>query len=535
LRAFEELPSSLYFGAGGTGPAESLGRRVLYVGRHRHASFHEFVLAQADAHLWGTPTASRIEIGPADVRPLQAYPRDFPVLLARLPCTEREQMEGATLIPPLSLIQLHSRLAAEAIPVTVVDLAAEAVVQGVTHPDRSPDPETIARFCQDRLCLEARRQRGFSLAGLSVENTSALALAERLSAALEIAPHIVVGGRGVVSAAEVLERCPHVDFAVGGEGDWPLLLLVRALAGGMEPRAIPGLAQRVAGTTVAHPGAWHDLDLVAPPDLTWINRSFYPDTKFPFRGEPVVPYMFVHGCPYRCAFCGDWTGGLMRTRSPARVVSDLDRMRRELGQRNFLFLNTLLNSSPSYLGELLSAMASARLDIQWADSAKPRNLSADTLRELRRLGCVALTWGIDAATPHLCRRMDKGFDLEEASQIIRWSREAGIDNVVNLIAGLPHETDQDIRETIAWLERHRAFVSHVNLMPFQFIENSLLFVHPERYGIVKTADGRGFDEVDGLPWAEKQDQIMRSYNLIDRTTGDLGYCRVTGTGEPTLH
>ncbi|MBP7127075.1 radical SAM protein [Myxococcota bacterium] len=187
----------------------------------------------------------------------------------------------------------------------------------------------------------------------------------------------------------------------------------------------------------------------------------------------------------------------MRMRDPALVIAHLERMVETSECRNFVFLNTLINASPRYLDDLTDRLLEARLPIRWVDSAKPRNLTRDQLQRLRLAGCEVLIWGIDAASRRMNRRMTKGFDLDEATRILQWTHEAGIRSVVNLIAGLPGETDEDVDEALDWMARHRPFVGHLNIMPYRFDSNSRIHLNPGEFGIRITADGRGYSEEGG--------------------------------------
>jgi hypothetical protein len=486
----------------------------------------------ADAFLWEGSANVLLTVGPADLPP--ALPAEvgagFGVLLVRPPGVPVREEHGSLLLPPLSLVHLRSMLHAAGVPTRVVDLAAEANRAGLQDPDHLPDPAALRTFCRERLAerLAEPTAAPLRLVGWSAEHASAAQVAADLSADLPPAVSVVLGGRALGAAfdgVEALGRWPRLDFVVEGEGELPLVALVDALARGREPRAVPGLAVRQAGRVDRAPSAAHDLAAMAPPQLDWVDFRHYPgghrDMQAVFPEGPVAAYLFVRGCPFRCAFCGDYSEGRFTTRPVPAVLADLAGMVERTGVRNYLFLNTLLNPTRRYLAALLDGLERADLGLRFIDSAKPRDLAADDLQRLRAVGCAMLTWGADTGSEQLARRMNKGVTVAEATDVVRRSHAAGIINVVNFIQGMPHETDEDIRQTIDWIRVNRPYVWRVRVAEFDYLRNSPLYRTPERFGIRKRPEGRGFDEVDGRPWQEKQAQMDESFRRVQAVVDEL--------------
>ena len=525
LTPFQTVPEALTDPAVAALEATPAGKTVARLWPTNSLRYEQRV---AEDVLWGA--------SPPDAVYLDSPPEPFPsgtspkVLLAHIPGSNREQLEAAIVLPPDSLVRIYSALKAAGAAVEVRDLASQIVAKAPTDPMSLGD-DGLASRCVELLQGTLSK---VDLLAMSVDGTEGEQVAGKVAQALKDSPPIVLGGRGVSSGASVLERFSNIQFVVEGEGDFPIISLLHSLRKNSPPRGIAGLCHRANGLIEVAPSARHDFDALPTPDLRFADFGRYFDTKAPFRGEPVAPYMFVHGCPFQCAFCGDYSGGRIRARSVPLVISDLKSMSQRDGWRNFLFLNTQLNVTPRYIRHFVEAMEASNLDIRFADSAKPLGLDLPLLKRLRKVGCVSLTWGIDAASPRLARLMNKGFDLDAASQILKDTHDAGILNIVNLIQGLPHENEEDFQYTVQWLEKHRPYVDYVNLMSYQFMHTSLVYRFPERYNLRFRHDVRGFDEVDGHSWEEKRQQIKDSHARMSKICGDLGFGFVTGDGrEPS--
>lgn len=528
LTAFGKVPPSLGHLVIGDNIASSASEEHLHQPGVRPVARAEFDAFHIDAHQWGGGYARFVVEDGALLKTPQVGP-PLRVVLVRVPGFELDERECSTLMPPLSLIQLGSMLAAEGHAHRVADLAAEAQVAGLLTNDGPAARQAAIKFTARRIDELRAELAGVDALAFSSESADGARLAGEIAEFVDSTALTILGGRGIELGDDLLEEFPALDLLVEREGDAAFALLLRQLSQGVRlPRDVPGTCYRTAGGLARLPAAYQDLDVVAPPVLDWIDASLYPDTRQPFEGELAIPYQFVLGCPYHCAFCGDYSAGRMRMRSPARVASDVGRMLEKYDVRNFIFLNTLVNPTPKYLEELLCEFERAPMDIRWVDSAKPRLFQATTLQRMRRAGCVQLIWGIDAASPRLCKLYQKGFDLDDATAQLRLSHEAGISNVVNLIAGLPHESDEDRAEVSKWLKSVQGIVSYVNIMPYRLMGNSLIFRFPERYGIERLHRPlEAYDEIGGLDWKAKLAAANAETERLARLAAELGFARTT--------
>ena len=188
--------------------------------------------------------------------------------------------------------------------------------------------------------------------------------------------------------------------------------------------------------------------------------------------------------------------------------------------------------------DMAAAFVRHKLDIMWSDCAYARNLDRESLQLIRASGACRLVWGLESASPKLQKLINKGIRLDEVAEILQWSHEAGIYNSLEVIAGLPHEADDDIDKTIEFLYRVRPYVDQIYLNPFSMITGSSMHRQPERFGItnvrpVATIFERNpdevyswiqrytFDEVNGLPWKQKVNQIEGSYRRLHQAQLDL--------------
>jgi hypothetical protein len=413
------------------------------------------------------------------------------LLLIRAPNRDPGQ-RGPQLVLPLSIPSLAAFLQGHGAAVRQLDANA------LGH-DLAPDQ---AEELAQRLWREAR-DSSWDLVGWSVDRPEDLPQARRLGQALKahLPAPVVLGGRGVGGAS--LADLAEADFLVAEEGELPLLLLLAHVAcGAPQPDSIPGLQYRTARGPNGNPAVEHALEVRPLPDFGPVaaqHRAAFPGH------EPWFPYTYVQGCPCGCAYCSNFSDRRFQTHTTGRIVNDLNRLHADFGARLVYFLNNLINLRPGFLEGILDAWEARGPRLEWGDSARPTRFDPALFPRLKALGCRYLVWGIDAASPRLQKLMRKHLDLEQALELMRAGHAAGIENRINLIAGLPHETEADLRYGLDLLTRLRPVLTSVLLSRYGYASSSPVFREPERYGLIKRGDG--FDERGGLAWEAKQRQI----------------------------
>lgn len=485
-------------------------------------AWSDYVQCLWDVDRWREHLPGPVYIAGQDYLSLGLDGSDGPtVKLARMPCMNRSPEGDLSTLAPLSILVLAGVLRKHRYKVEVRDLVAE-----VHRTDFVTESERACLWDHHRLlhrlggsedaqvdqlldCIaRSFAPKSSELIGLSCETEEDLTFGVLLSRALKkIADvRVVFGGRVGRDAREVLEQHPEVDWVVVGEGEVPLLLLAASMHGRWQIEKIPNLILRRNGRVVDNPKAIHDLDIFEPPVPDGLDLRLYEDNVL-LPGGPAFPYLFVRDCGFGCAFCGTPAKGQVRVRSPGRVAADLAVLSREHGVRRFYFLNTMINARPGYLEELIREMEGAKLDIEWTDCARPQGIDPGLFSRLRAVGCANLTWGLDAGTDRLQKLMHKGLRIDECERLFEAAHSAGIRNSVNIIAGLPHETEADREEIRALIGRLRPVCKGFQIHAYRFLHTSACWIEAPKFGLQRRAGG--FDEEGGLRWEDKQEAILR--------------------------
>jgi putative oxygen-independent coproporphyrinogen III oxidase len=170
---------------------------------------------------------------------------------------------------------------------------------------------------------------------------------------------------------------------------------------------------------------------------------------------PLGIYIHVPFCAARCGYCDfntyvpDGSRGPREFLAAARLEQRL--ARQELGDRavDTVFFG---GGTPSLLGAdgLLALLEGVADEFGLADGAEvtteanPESVNPAMLAALRRGGFTRVSLGMQSATPHVLRTLDRVHTPGRAVRAAWEAREAGFEHVsLDLIYGTPGETDQD--------------------------------------------------------------------------------------------
>ena len=215
------------------------------------------------------------------------------------------------------------------------------------------------------------------------------------------------------------------------------------------------------------------------------DRRYPPDYEG-FKNLPylapgfVLPYSASSGCYWsRCAFCPERAEGRpFQPIPPGQVLSDLKPLiRRTKAKLVHLTDNAL---SPS----LLKYLAAHPLTVPWYGFVRiSRELTdPDFCRALRHSGCVMLKVGLESGDQAVLESMGKGITLEEASQMLKNLKDAGIAAYVYLLFGTPAENRERAGKTLDYVVVHQEEIDFLNLAIFN------MPVHGPEAEVMETGD-----------------------------------------------
>ena len=353
------------------------------------------------------------------------------------------------------------------------------------------------RAASDRL-LASASWSSYRLIGFSIcygQLTSSLYFLQRIKAA---APDtsVVVGGSACAGemGSSLLRTFPAVDFVVSGEGEQPLLHLVRRLSQPhlpADPEPVPGLLTRHAAPASAL-GQMPDLDHLPVPDFSdYFERlsAMNPEKRF----LPRLPVEMSRGCWWRktsvdrkprgCAFCNlnvQWKG--YRAKSPEKITAEIRSLVETYQVLSLSFMDNLL--PPIRLKDLFQRIAGLGKDLRLFGEIRATTTREDLLA-MADAGMVEVQVGIEALSSRLLKKLNKGTTAIQNLEIMKHCEASGLPRLTsNLITHFPGSDGDDVKETLENLPYALPF-RPLKATPFWLGYGSPVWSDPGAHGIRK--------------------------------------------------
>ena len=157
------------------------------------------------------------------------------------------------------------------------------------------------------------------------------------------------------------------------------------------------------------------------------------------------------GCVARCTFCHRFEKGY-RVRPVLDVIEHIKDLKNNynvgylsIADENFGSNKTLTKQLVKYLGST---------GIKWrAGGVRAYTVDLETLKFWKQNGCEMVIYGMESGSPTMLKVMEKKVTLEQNINALKWAYEADLATVIQLVIGMPGETDKTIQETIDFLKK----------------------------------------------------------------------------------
>ncbi|GHF10605.1 hypothetical protein GCM10017044_00360 [Kordiimonas sediminis] len=267
---------------------------------------------------------------------------------------------------------------------------------------------------------------------------------------------IVAGGPHASSCPEDVLRIVKPDIVVRGEGEVTFVELVKCIEEGRDYSALKGISYLSDGKLITNP---------MRPYVENIDDIPFPARNVVLNADLMSPNDFgllftSRGCPYGCSFCdsrGTWTRKVRRM-SHDRLVEEIWAIKREFGTNFFSFQDDCLVTKQSVAIDMCNKFKEAGLaslpreEFRWWCEIHPNVITQELVRNLKEAGCVAIAIGAESGSQRSLKQVAKGSSLESIRRAAEIIRSEGLSLTMFFIIGFPWETEEDILETLDFME-----------------------------------------------------------------------------------
>lgn len=264
---------------------------------------------------------------------------------------------------------------------------------------------------------------------------------------------IFLGGQLASSFPEAtLNENPDLDFVTIGEAEQTIAEAISSIEKNKDLSEVNGLCIRTKDTLKRTPprALIKDLDRLPPPPWDQIDFTLYKPLPLNYKKLPISSYLSSRGCPYaQCTFCFESgeAAPKYRRHSPERTISDIKTLVEKHKVKEICFWDDIFLINEKWIDRFSELWQQEKLDIPFQAYAYVRTTTRTMLEKVAKLGCWNLFYGLESGNQDLLDNIKKGFNLDQARQVIKWTHELGMDTRCSFVLGLPGETPEKAMKT----------------------------------------------------------------------------------------
>jgi len=243
-------------------------------------------------------------------------------------------------------------------------------------------------------------------------------------------------------------------------------------------------------------GKYHDIDSDYP---QWANvANISRDIAFIRSSQ---------GCPYKCKFC------TFPKASPKFKERSIESIREELkeissiGIRNVAFTDDHFATSQRRVREICKMMLQENFNFDWFAGIRASAINGDNAKLLAETGCKVLCVGLESGDDRILKLMNKQTTTSTNMKCLEILDKHNIVAYGSFLLGFPGETDETVRNTIAWINSSPLKLYKVFL--FYLLPGSIIYDEQLEHDISFFGDG-----YDYCLWKTPTMDALRASELL---------------------
>jgi anaerobic magnesium-protoporphyrin IX monomethyl ester cyclase len=370
---------------------------------------------------------------------------------------------------------------------------------------------------QEEYLVNYFKENNFDMVGISAVVSTAYAYTKYLSNLIKSVNKntIIFVGGNLAASAEILHKKARVDYCIVGDGE----LISRRLVDLIQKKNFSkNDLYKIKGITFLDNDKFifTGYESVIPPDELespdwnilenencldhYIPNNadsfllFSPKYKSAGRTATIIT---SKGCVARCTFCHRFEKGY-RVKPNEKIIEHIKFLKKKYNVRQLDIGDENFGSYKEQSRKLVEEMN--KLGIKWkAAGVRAHTVSLELLKFYKQNGCEVIIYGIESGSKKMLEVMEKKVKLEQNINALKWTYEAGLPTIVQLILAMPGEDDKTIEETIQFLketldfypDNFRRLLSYkISINYAQALPGTPLYEHAREKGFIpKDIDG----------------------------------------------
>ena len=248
----------------------------------------------------------------------------------------------------------------------------------------------------------------------------------------------------------------NVDYIIMGEGEAPILELIKRLNNNESVQGMPSLAyvNEFGQPNISKDRLWiDDLDDHVLPERSKLDLTRYTTGE---TGEKTFNMVTSRGCPFACTFCSapEFYQKRYKGRSPECVVDEMELLINQYGAEVILVEDENLTVEKKRLEAIMDEMIRREIKVKWNAEVglTIAYLDLNLITKMKQTGFIELRLALESGDAEMLKTMKKPLILKKARRVVKEAREAGMRCVSFLLMGMPGETIEQMQNTVDFAE-----------------------------------------------------------------------------------
>ncbi len=264
---------------------------------------------------------------------------------------------------------------------------------------------------------------------------------------------VAVGGPHASIIPELILQDGCADYVVIGEGEQTWLELTEALERSDSVGDVKGIAylSDTNETVFTEERPFMDLSLLGPTDFSLLpHPENYFQTSYCY--EKMLYLYHSKGCTGNCTFC--FNSFFHRCKRRVRPVNDLldeiEYLMDSAGMKTVYFSDELWGVYKDEREAFFQELEKRKLSLIWGCQTRIGVLKKDDLQKMYDHGCRWIMFGVEAPPGRLAEFTNKKLPYKLLPETLLYCKEIGIITNISFIINYPHETEQDLKDTVQY-------------------------------------------------------------------------------------
>jgi radical SAM superfamily enzyme YgiQ (UPF0313 family) len=172
------------------------------------------------------------------------------------------------------------------------------------------------------------------------------------------------------------------------------------------------------------------------------------DYRYPFvRKRRFSTVLADFGCPFNCSFC--IMAKLPYKWRPGEEIINEIKYLAGLGVNEFFLATQTFGASRKQAVSICEGIIREKINCGWTCFSRVDMVNEPLLLLMRQAGCHTIIFGVESGDEGILRKYRKDYTIEQIRNTIGACSRIGIETVATFILGLPEETEDSLRKTMA--------------------------------------------------------------------------------------